>query len=131
MSEYVIIAIVIIILVWVIGRRILIMMNPNVKNISADEARSLLSENKDVIILDVRTKEEYVRGHIPKALLLPVHELAIRINELEKYVNTPILVYCASGGRSPGAVNTLLRNKFTAIYHLNRGISTWKFDLEK
>ena len=103
------------------------MTNPNVKNITAEEANKLINENKEVLILDVRTKGEFANGHIPGATLIPSSEIASRVNELEKYVNKPILVYCASGGRSPGAVQTLVKNNFAEIYHLSRGISSWNY----
>ncbi|MBP2644023.1 MAG: sulfurtransferase [Firmicutes bacterium] len=131
MGDYVLFLVAIIVLVFVFGRRILIMMNSNVKNVSADEAAVLLRNNKDTVILDVRTKEEYDRGHIPGAILIPTQELSARIHEIKKADSVPILVYCASGGRSPGAVDTLLRNKVTNIYHLYRGISSWKFALTR
>jgi rhodanese-related sulfurtransferase len=108
-------------------RRKIIMANSNVHNLSAEEANKLINENKDVFILDVRTKGEFSNGHIPGATLIPSSEIASRVNELQKYVNKPILVYCASGGRSPGAVQVLAKNNFTEIYHLSRGISSWNY----
>ena len=51
---------------------------------------------------------------------MPVSEIGLRITELEKFRNKPILVHCASGGRSPKAVNVLLKNKFGPIYHMNK-----------
>jgi len=112
-----------------IGKKLLIKLNPNVKNVSASEARQLIDANKDLVILDVRTKIEYNNGHIPGAILIPAHELSARVKELAVYYNKPILVYCASGGRSPGAVYTL-RNNFAPIYHLSSGLSNWKFRLK-
>jgi rhodanese-related sulfurtransferase len=112
-------------------RRKLIMANSNVKNITAEEANRLINENKEVLILDVRTKGEYASGHIPGATLIPSSEIASRVSELEKYVNKPILVYCASGGRSPGAVQTLVKNNFTDIHHLSRGILSWKYNIKR
>ena len=107
------------------------MSNPNVKNVTANEANQLINENKEVLILDVRTKGEYAGGHISGAKLIPSSELSSRISELEKYANKPILVYCASGGRSPGAVQTLIKNNFTEIYHLSRGISSWTYGINR
>lgn len=123
--------IIVAILLFVIVRRKLIVANPNVKNLTAEEANKLLNENKDVFILDVRTKGEYANGHIPGATLIPSTEIASRVHELEKYLNKPILVYCASGGRSPGAVQILVKNNFTEIYHLSRGISSWNYNIKR
>lgn len=107
------------------------MENSSVKNLTAEESNKLIKENKEILILDVRTKEEYDGGHIPGAKLIPVQQLASKTNDLEKYVNKPILVYCASGGRSPRAVQTLVKNNFTDIYHLTRGISTWTYGIKR
>jgi len=107
------------------------MFNSRYKNVSAEEANKLISENKDFIILDVRTKEEYDNGHIPGAKLVPVQILPMKLNELSGYKDKPILVYCASGGRSPRAVETLADDDFQNIYHLSRGISSWRYNLTR
>jgi rhodanese-related sulfurtransferase len=131
MINYIIIALAVLLLIYIIGKKVLIMLNPNIKNVTAEEANKLIKENKDLVILDVRTKDEYKSGHIPGAVSIPVDQLPSRISELEKYIDKPVLVYCASGGRSPRAVSTLLHSKFTNIYHLSRGISTWSYKLAK
>lgn len=79
--------------------------------------------------MDVRTKEEYDGGHIPGAKLVPAQLLSMKLSELDEYKERPVLVYCASGGRSPRAVDTLANNDFTNIYHLKRGISSWKYNV--
>ena len=129
MGTTVLVAVAVLWLVFKIGKRLLIMSNPNIKNVSASEAHKLIQSNKDMIILDVRTKREYNSGHIPGAIVIPVQELSARIKELTVHYNQPILVYCASGGRSPGAVYTL-RNNFAPIYHLSSGLSSWNYELK-
>ena len=128
MGTTVLVAAAVLWLIFNIGKRLLIMFNPNIINVSASEAHKLIHENKDMLILDVRTKKEYNRGHIPGAILIPVNELSSRIKELSVHYNKPILVYCASGGRSPGAIYTI-RNNFAPIYHLSSGLSSWNFEL--
>jgi rhodanese-related sulfurtransferase len=115
----------------ILRRRFLMFNNVNVKNVSADEAYKLISENKDLVVLDVRAKEEFEAGHIAKAKNIPVQQLPVRINELEKYKDKPILVHCASGGRSPSAVKALVENDFSQVYHLNRGLMSWRYPLKK
>ena len=107
------------------------MFNSRYKNVSAEEANKLISEDKEFIILDVRTKEEYDNGHIPGAKLVPVQVLPMKLHELSGYKDKPILVYCASGGRSPRAVETLVEDDFQNIYHLSRGISSWRYNLTR
>ena len=107
------------------------MSNSKVKDVSAEEAYTLINENNELVILDVRTKEEYDNGHIPGAKLVPVQILPMKIAELDKYKEKPVLVYCASGGRSPRAVDTLANSDFTNLYHLSRGISSWRYNVTK
>ena len=126
--ETTVLVVVVLWFVFNIGKRLLIKFNPNIKNVSASEAHQLIASNKDMVILDARTKEEYKSGHIPGAILIPSNELSARAKELTVHYNKPILVYCASGGRSPGAIYTL-RNNFAPIYHLSSGLSSWNFEL--
>jgi len=107
------------------------MFNSKVKDVSADEAYKLISGDKEFIILDVRTQAEYDDGHIPGAKLVPVQILHMKLAELNQYKDNPVLVYCASGGRSPRAVETLANNDFKNIYHLSRGISSWRYNLTR
>lgn len=105
------------------------MFNSGVKNVSAEEAHKLINDDKEFIIIDVRTKEEYDNGHIPGAKLVPVQILPMKLDELGAYKDKPVLVYCASGGRSPRAVETLANNDFKNIYHLSRGIGSWRYKI--
>lgn len=107
------------------------MFNTKIKNVSAEEAYSLINKNNELVILDVRTKEEYDNGHIPGAKLIPLNVLSMKLFELNEYKDKPILVYCASGGRSPRAVDTLVNSSFKHIYHLNRGLSSWKYSVTR
>ncbi|MBU3127811.1 rhodanese-like domain-containing protein [Clostridium tagluense] len=107
------------------------MLTSTIKNVTAEEAYKLISENSEFVILDVRTKEEYDDGHIPGAKLFPVQILPRSLSELDEYKNKPVLVYCASGGRSPRAVDTLANNSFKNIYHLTRGLSSWRYNITR
>ena len=111
--------------------KIMIKFNRNVENVSGQEAASLIRDTKDLVILDVRTMNEYKSGHIKGSNLMPVSDIATRIKELEKFRGKPILVHCASGGRSPKAVNLLLKNKFAPIYHMNHGLASFNGNLKK
>ncbi|MBU3187983.1 rhodanese-like domain-containing protein [Clostridium bowmanii] len=121
----------ILLLAYMLYPKIILKFNKNVKNISGSEANSFIKDNKDLVILDVRTKGEYQSGHINGSKLMPVSEIASRITELEKFRGKPMLVHCASGGRSPKAVNVLLRNNFGPIYHMNHGLSGFSGNLKK
>ncbi len=92
-------------------------------DITIEQAKSLIESKPSLIILDVRTQEEYDSDHIEGAILIPVDELENRLDELSK--NDELLVYCQTGNRSTNAVNILQANGFTKIFHMNDGITGW------
>lgn len=61
---------------------------------------------KGALLLDVRTPAEFMSGHVPSALNIPVQELPQRIHEVGPR-ERPIVVYCRSGGRSAAATQIL------------------------
>ena len=91
-----------------------------------DAYNSLIPDNPDIIILDVRTTQEFNTGYINGAISIPVSQLTQRLGELD--TGKTILVYCASGGRSSTAANTLITNGFDVekVYNLQGGITAWK-----
>ncbi|MFH1087960.1 MAG: rhodanese-like domain-containing protein [Chloroflexota bacterium] len=93
-----------------------------VVDIGVAEAKRMIDTDPDVIILDVRTREEYDSGHIDRAVLIPVSELERRTGELDR--NKRILVYCRSGSRSRTASEILIRQGFLRDNMLG-GINAW------
>ena len=92
-------------------------------DVTVEEAKSLVESNVSLIIVDVRTREEYDSGHIEGAILIPVSELEGRINELSK--EEELLIYCRTGNRSSNSVNILKANGYTKIFHMDDGIIAW------
>ena len=97
----------------------------NYTNINNEELQNIIKNNKNALILDVRTIGEFRSGHIPNAKNIPVQELNSHINNLDAYKNDDIIVYCASGGRSSSAANILSKNGFNKVYNLG-GIGNYK-----
>jgi len=79
----------------------------------------------DLLVLDVRTVEEFNTNHLHNATLIPLAELAGRLAELASYNDTEIIVYCQSGSRSLQASDILVANNFTKIFNMLGGINTW------
>ena len=98
----------------------------NMIDISVKEAEELISTEKDLLILDVRTHEEYVDGHLENSKLIPLGKLPLDIDELYGLEDTPILVYCRSGGRSYQASLILENNGFRKIYNMLGGYTKWE-----
>jgi phage shock protein E len=71
------------------------------------------------LVIDVREKDEWDGGHLPMAKHLPVGEVAARMKDVEQWAGgdktKPIVVYCASGGRSGRAQAQLANAGFTNV----------------
>jgi len=76
-----------------------------------------------VLLLDVRTEEEFAAGHAPSARLLPVHELASRVGELDASI--PVIAICRSGMRSQSAAELLAAQGFD-VQNLAGGSLAWE-----
>jgi len=92
-------------------------------DVTVQEARRLIEDKPDLVLLDVRTASEYEEGHIEGAVNIPVQELSVRFDELSP--EDELLVYCRTGNRSAQAVDILLDLGFTKIYHMDAGITGW------
>ena len=91
--------------------------------ISAQEAKEMM-ESQDVIIVDVRTHEEYNEGYIENAILIPNESISEAPRELPDK-DAIILVYCRSGKRSKKAA-AILSKKGYIIYDLDKGFIGWE-----
>jgi rhodanese-related sulfurtransferase len=92
-------------------------------DVTVQEAKRLIEEKPDLVVLDVRTPSEYEDGHLPRAINIPVDDLLGRLGELDR--SDEILVYCRTGNRSTRAVGYLNDNDFTRLYHMVDGIVAW------
>jgi rhodanese-related sulfurtransferase len=90
-------------------------------SVSVDEAHQMYTEG--TFVLDVRTQEEWNEFHVPNTTLIPLDELASRVNELPK--DRPILVVCRSGNRSQTGRDILLQAGFDATSMVG-GLNAWR-----
>ena len=96
------------------------------KQIPATELIEQIKLDKAPIILDVRTAEEYLEGHIPEAINIEYRELPSRIDEIKSFSNKRIVVYCERGVRANIAEETLKKAGFTEVLHLEGDMSGWR-----
>ncbi len=96
----------------------------NYREVTSREAADLI-KNEDPVILDVRTPNEYNRGHLADSVLIPVQELQRRYNELADHKEREILIYCATGNRSTVASKILIDTGFKHIVNMRGGIYDW------
>lgn len=104
--------------------------NKNVVKISSQKAKEIIDSEEDVVILDVRTEEEFNSGHIKDAVLVPVDDIQGKIQEVIENKNSKIMIYCRSGNRSATAAQKMKELGYTNIYDFG-GINTWKGEIIK
>jgi adenylyltransferase/sulfurtransferase len=101
--------------------------NSDALTITVEEVHTILERKDDVLLLDVRTPQEYdgELGHLPDALLIPVQELEARCDELQPYKNKEMVVYCRSGNRSARAAEFLTKKGFK-VRNMEGGMLKWQ-----
>ena len=99
--------------------------NQEYQNVNS-EAFSKLIKSGEGILLDVRTPQEFSRGHIKNATLISTTDpqFVSKIQLLQK--EKPIYVYCLTGSRSQAVARYLSSNGYTKVYNLGHGIMEWQ-----
>jgi phage shock protein E len=118
-------------LVLLIGAMVLLTAcsaSPSATKISASKAMDMIN-SQDVIIVDVRTQQEYDEGHIEHAILIVNETIVNEPAELPDK-NATILIYCRSGNRSAQAAAKLVKLGYTHIYDFG-GIIDWPYAIVK
>ncbi|HET8855045.1 MAG TPA: rhodanese-like domain-containing protein [Salinimicrobium sp.] len=101
------------------------------KDLSQDEWREQIKEDKDAVILDVRTATEVEEGKIPDAVNIDIYKGQGFLDEIEKLDRSKnYYVYCKSGGRSAQAC-AIMDQKDLKTFNLLGGFSEWDGDVEE
>jgi rhodanese-related sulfurtransferase len=99
-----------------------------VVELSAAEAKALLEKPpaEGLLVLDVRTPEEFAQGHLSGAVLADYKssDFEAQLKKLDR--SKPVLLYCRTGNRSGKSLPTLQRLGFGKIYHFTGGTTAWK-----
>lgn len=98
--------------------------------ISGVQAKEMMDADSSVIVLDVRTEEEYNQGHIEGSILIPNTEINKRASEELPDKDASILIYCRSGNRSAIAAKKLVNLGYTNVYDFG-GINDWEYEIIK
>ena len=100
------------------------------EQITAEQAKSIMDTEKDYVIIDARTEEEFSEGHIENAILIPEYEIADRAKKELPNKEQLILVYCRSGRRSKIASDELVKLGYTNVKEFG-GIIDWPYEIVK
>jgi len=92
-----------------------------------------MMDQKPGPMIDVRTRNEFLQGHIEGGILVDITASGFiaKIEELELDKSQVIFVYCRSGNRSKTAMSTLKDMGFIEIYELNKGVLGWEREGKK
>lgn len=101
-------------------------MSMNYLQITAQEAKEIIDKENDIVILDVRTPEEYATGHIKGAINIPNEEIIEEAPEALSDKNQEILIYCRSGNRSKQAAQKLADMGYENVIEFG-GIMDWPY----
>ena len=85
-----------------------------------------LINRKDAVVLDVRPKADFSKGHIIDAINIPMNGFAQQTAILQKYKERPIIISCRSGAQSSQASRQLKKQGFEEVYNLRGGILAWQ-----
>lgn len=83
------------------------------------------AQDSNVLLLDVRSEQEFVAGRVPGAKHIPYDALDTQLVELEAYRDKKIVLYCHSGRRASIAESYLSQQGFTQLYHLKGDMQAW------
>ena len=92
-----------------------------------DTNKALTLIENGAIIIDVRTEEEYIGGHITDAINIPLD----RIDSITYDKDKTLVLYCATGIRSATAAEQLYDMGYTSLYSLDGGLINWGEPLEE
>ena len=99
------------------------------KHLTSEEALEMIQSDSTVLVLDVRTEEEYRKKHIPNALLLPIADIKEGKLEALPDKNQKILIYCWTGRRAEDAAQFLVDRGYTNVFEFG-GLVTWTGEVE-
>jgi phage shock protein E len=95
-----------------------------------NEANRNMKEDKSIVLVDVRTPQEYAELHIPGSILIPLDTVRKEAEKKLMDKKAIIYLYCRSGNRSASAAKTLVELGYSKVYNIG-GISSWPFETEK
>jgi len=91
------------------------------------ELKQRLDNNEDLLLLDVRTAEDYVgeQGHVAGSKLIPLEELEQRMDELGEYLEKPVIIICRTDRKSAKAAQLLAQKGFADVHVARMGMTDW------
>ena len=100
----------------------------NIKEITVLELKSLMDNESNITVLDVREPFEVAIAKIPNTIHIPMREVPNHLNEFDK--DSDIIVHCKSGVRSEKICKLLIENNFKSVKNLKGGVIAWSIEID-
>ncbi|MEX1307650.1 MAG: rhodanese-like domain-containing protein [Eubacteriales bacterium] len=100
------------------------LFSKNIKNLKPEDFKKEMSG--DYLLVDVRTAQEFVQGHIKGAVNIPLDRIPSNVGKLKTSEEKKLLLYCLSGARSMSAATFLDKKGVGNLHNLMGGISAWE-----
>ncbi len=104
---------------------VVITFSGNATDISQNELFKQMISNDKPFVIDVRTADEYIKGHVPGAINIPHLQIKNRMNEILAHKDRDIVLYCRSGRRAGIAKDDLISGGFSKLTHLEGDFNAW------
>lgn len=98
----------------------------NCKQLTKQEFEQKLKETKNAVLLDLRTPKEYAAGHIKGLKNIDFFGKGFYDQLLKYPKDTPLFIYCESGGRSGQTFERLKNEGYQFVYEMHEGMSGWR-----
>lgn len=96
-----------------------------IREVQPEDVLQRLRNPEGLVLLDVREGEEYTRGHLPRAILIPRGVLEGQAPQVIRDRAAEVIVYCGSGMRSALAADVLQQMGFSNVRSLAGGFRDW------
>jgi rhodanese-related sulfurtransferase len=97
-----------------------------ITTLTPKDFQEAIQQDENILLIDVRQPEEWQQEHIADAKLLPLGEVAHKIQDYAQKSGQKIYLYCQRGRRSEQAGLVLLSLGYQDIYQLEGGLEQWK-----
>ena len=97
----------------------------HITEMTAQELKADIDADKNFVLLDVQTAEQYNAGHLPKAVNIPRGLLEFDVGKAYPNKETEIVLYCGTSGRGALCTNALMGMGYTKVKNLKGGLKAW------
>ena len=92
------------------------------ENIDYENAQIIMKNNKQAVLLDVRSPQEYREGHLPNAINIPLYDIKQKIEKQVPDKEETLIIYFQTGNRSKSAADICSKKGYTSIYNIAGGL---------